>query len=64
MTRLKEVMKQRSVTAGQLSAATGVPKRTIQKYVAGYTPINGASFSTGLSIAAALEVEAQRLLEK
>lgn len=59
--KLAEVMKTKKVTAQQLADISGIPKRSIEGYRAGRRE---PSFSVGLIIAKALEVDPYDLLDE
>lgn len=62
MTSIKELMGSRNILARDLSDKTGIPIKTIYKYMSGATTVAGASFATGVKLAEALGVSADELL--
>lgn len=59
--RIAEVMKEKGITSQQLADITGISKRTIDGYRSNRRE---PSFSVGITIALALNVEPQELLDK
>lgn len=62
MTTIKELMEIRNILARDLSDKTGIPIKTIYKYMSGATTVAGASFATGVKLAEALGVTTTELL--
>lgn len=59
---LKEIMEGKKVTAQALADRTGIPKQTIDQYKSGRR--KEPSFSNGLKIAKALEVDPYELVKE